>query len=545
MNATRGLPETPRAGSSARRSACRRRATLGRSAVRLRVGARPFAPPAAQFTPLPATPASERVLALLLPVGVTRLGRGCVRRVGDAAGVVELESDYRGSGVPEGARSVAFRFTFRAPVRTLPRHRGGPGRGAAACGARGGSFKCAGATSARPTAESDAAYPTIVPIEGPERPRAAARAPHRGLAGWRRRTRSRRRSRPRPSSHGEGGGPGAQGGRERLVELETENQACAIGSRRPASGSSPGRVARSWSSTGEGTRREHGNPRMRSASPSAARSTRSAPSCRRSTPARWRPTSTRRSSGCATRCPRSRATRSPSWPASAIIDELFQARRVYPLHRRPRHRPRRRAGPPPPSGQARQARGRLEGAAPDVGVLPSSRRSRGCPPVSAVVLIFLLIHRTQTSGGGRAAARHRAARGRGDPQRDRARGRAAPRRRRPRGGGVEGGGRARGQDGGPSAPRGFSTASSSASATSGSGLERRAEERSRGQDKKVEEMNARERSLDKREAGDRAEELALRAREGEADKLAQEQRSRGAVSWVSTAEGRAPGEIQR
>ena len=57
-------------------------------------------------------------------------------------------------------------------------------------------------------------------------------------------------------------------------------------------------------------------------------------------------------------------------------------------------------------------------------------------------------------------------------------------------------------------------------------VERRAEERSRGQDRKVEEMNARERSLDKREETLAQKELALRAREGEADKLAQEQRAR-------------------
>ena len=47
---------------------------------------------------------------------------------------------------------------------------------------------------------------------------------------------------------------------------------------------------------------------------SAARSTPSAPSCRPSTPARWRHTSTPRSSACATRCRWSRPTRPPSWP---------------------------------------------------------------------------------------------------------------------------------------------------------------------------------------------------------------------------------------
>jgi ribonuclease Y len=56
--------------------------------------------------------------------------------------------------------------------------------------------------------------------------------------------------------------------------------------------------------------------------------------------------------------------------------------------------------------------------------------------------------------------------------------------------------------------------------------ERRAEERSRGQDRKIEEMNARERSLDKREETLGQKELAIRARELEAEKLAQEQRAR-------------------
>ena len=32
---------------------------------------------------------------------------------------VEVESDYRGAGLPAGVRSVAFRLTFRAPDRTL------------------------------------------------------------------------------------------------------------------------------------------------------------------------------------------------------------------------------------------------------------------------------------------------------------------------------------------------------------------------------------------------------------------------------------------
>jgi phenylalanyl-tRNA synthetase beta chain len=79
----------------------------------------PRRPP--QFTPLPATPASERVLALLLPEGVTAAAvEGVLRRAGGALlERVEVESDYRGAELPAGVRSVAFRLTFRAPDRTL------------------------------------------------------------------------------------------------------------------------------------------------------------------------------------------------------------------------------------------------------------------------------------------------------------------------------------------------------------------------------------------------------------------------------------------
>ena len=79
----------------------------------------PRRPP--QFTPLPATPASERVLALLLPDGVTVSGvEAVLRRTGGALlERIEIESDYRGPELPPGVRSVAFRLVFRAPDRTL------------------------------------------------------------------------------------------------------------------------------------------------------------------------------------------------------------------------------------------------------------------------------------------------------------------------------------------------------------------------------------------------------------------------------------------
>ncbi len=57
-------------------------------------------------------------------------------------------------------------------------------------------------------------------------------------------------------------------------------------------------------------------------------------------------------------------------------------------------------------------------------------------------------------------------------------------------------------------------------------LERRAEERSRAQDRKLEEIDSRERSFGKREESLTGRENALRTREGEADRLAQEQRAK-------------------
>ncbi|MDQ2676684.1 MAG: phenylalanine--tRNA ligase subunit beta, partial [Actinomycetota bacterium] len=79
----------------------------------------PRRPP--QFTPLPATPASERVLALLLPEGVTagQVEDGLRRAGGALLERVTIESDYRGPELPAGVRSVAFRLVFRAPDRTL------------------------------------------------------------------------------------------------------------------------------------------------------------------------------------------------------------------------------------------------------------------------------------------------------------------------------------------------------------------------------------------------------------------------------------------
>jgi phenylalanyl-tRNA synthetase beta chain len=74
-----------------------------------------------RFVALPSTPASERVLALLLADGSTvREVEEVLGRVGgDLLESVSIESDYRGPELPAGKRSVAFRLTFRAADRTL------------------------------------------------------------------------------------------------------------------------------------------------------------------------------------------------------------------------------------------------------------------------------------------------------------------------------------------------------------------------------------------------------------------------------------------
>jgi phenylalanyl-tRNA synthetase beta chain len=75
----------------------------------------------ARFTPLPSTPSSERVLALLLTGDTTvRQVEESLRRVGgELLESVLIESDYLGPELAVGARSVPFRLRFRAPDRTL------------------------------------------------------------------------------------------------------------------------------------------------------------------------------------------------------------------------------------------------------------------------------------------------------------------------------------------------------------------------------------------------------------------------------------------
>jgi phenylalanyl-tRNA synthetase beta chain len=75
----------------------------------------------ARFAALPSTPSSERVLALLLAgeTTVRQVEELLQRTGGSLLESVLIESDYRGTELPAGNRSVAFRLRFRAPDRTL------------------------------------------------------------------------------------------------------------------------------------------------------------------------------------------------------------------------------------------------------------------------------------------------------------------------------------------------------------------------------------------------------------------------------------------
>ena len=81
----------------------------------------PAPAPTVTHTPLPAYPASERDLALVLPAGVAAaaVGEAIRSAAGDELEWMEPFDVYRGEGLGEGTRSVAFRLRFRSPRRTL------------------------------------------------------------------------------------------------------------------------------------------------------------------------------------------------------------------------------------------------------------------------------------------------------------------------------------------------------------------------------------------------------------------------------------------
>ncbi|HEX4573633.1 MAG TPA: phenylalanine--tRNA ligase beta subunit-related protein, partial [Gemmatimonadales bacterium] len=78
-------------------------------------------PAPAEYRPLPAQPPVDEDVALLLPPGVTAAAVAAVlrRAAGPLLERLEVFDEYRGPGIPPGARSVAWHCTFRDPARTL------------------------------------------------------------------------------------------------------------------------------------------------------------------------------------------------------------------------------------------------------------------------------------------------------------------------------------------------------------------------------------------------------------------------------------------
>ena len=95
-------------------------AAPGRSAHARATGDRGPAPVTA-FRALPVTPAAEFDLALLVPndVAASQVEVVIRKHAGELLERVVLFDEFRGSGLPPGTRSIAWRLTFRHPERTL------------------------------------------------------------------------------------------------------------------------------------------------------------------------------------------------------------------------------------------------------------------------------------------------------------------------------------------------------------------------------------------------------------------------------------------
>lgn len=84
-------------------------------------GAPPAAVRAIRYRALPTTPASDFDIALLVPddLPASRVEEVIRRASGELLERLTLFDEYRGEGVPDGQRSLAWRLTFRHPERTL------------------------------------------------------------------------------------------------------------------------------------------------------------------------------------------------------------------------------------------------------------------------------------------------------------------------------------------------------------------------------------------------------------------------------------------
>ena len=90
--------------------------------VEIDLAAIPFdAVVAARYEPIPVMPAMEVDLALIVPDSTTSAEVGRVIRdsAGDLLESLTVFDEFRGTGIPDGSRSLAWRLTFRHPERTL------------------------------------------------------------------------------------------------------------------------------------------------------------------------------------------------------------------------------------------------------------------------------------------------------------------------------------------------------------------------------------------------------------------------------------------
>jgi phenylalanyl-tRNA synthetase beta chain len=74
-----------------------------------------------KYRGLPATPAVEFDLALLVPENVVaeKIEASIRKNAGELLENLEVFDEFKGKGIPDGFRSLAWRLTFRHPERTL------------------------------------------------------------------------------------------------------------------------------------------------------------------------------------------------------------------------------------------------------------------------------------------------------------------------------------------------------------------------------------------------------------------------------------------
>lgn len=74
-----------------------------------------------RYKPIPAMPAIEVDLALIVPNEVTsaQVAEAIKGSAGELLEALQVFDEFRGPGIPDGSRSLAWRLTYRHPERTL------------------------------------------------------------------------------------------------------------------------------------------------------------------------------------------------------------------------------------------------------------------------------------------------------------------------------------------------------------------------------------------------------------------------------------------